>query len=296
MKVLVLGATGMLGHKLLQLLSQRFDVAGTVRDDPGAYSGHPVLGKHRLIGGVRGEQIESVIGAMAACRPEAVINCIGVIKQLPSATDPGKCISINALFPHQVSKLCSAVGARLVHISTDCVFSGNRGNYKVEDVSDATDLYGRSKYLGEVGGPGSLTLRTSIIGRELATRSGLVEWFISQSGKRVRGFARAIFSGLTTHMLSRVIGDVLAEQRGLDGVWHISAEPISKYDLLGVVRGALKLDIEIDRDEDFFCDRSLDSSPLRERIGFCPPPWPEMIAEMARDPTAYPSSAACKRP
>lgn len=295
MKVLVLGATGMLGHKLLQLLSQRFDVAGTVRDDPSAYSEHPVLGKHRLIGGVRGEQIESIIGAMAAYRPEAVINCIGVIKQLPSATDPGKCIGINALFPHQLAKLCTAVGARLVHISTDCVFSGNRGHYKIDDVSDATDLYGRSKFLGEVGGPGSLTLRTSIIGRELATRSGLVEWFISQSGKRVRGFARAIFSGLTTHMLSRVIGDILAEHKDVHGVWHISAEPISKYDLLGLVRGALNLDIQIDRDEDFFCDRSLDSAPLRKQIGFHPPPWTEMIAEMARDTTPYPSSAAYKK-
>ncbi len=287
MKVLILGATGMLGHKLIQVLGGRFEAVGTVRGSVAAYQHHPVLGGLSLLGGVQAEDLDSVIRAIATARPQAVINCIGLIKQLPGAKDPLPSLTLNAVFPHRLAQLCQAAGARLVHISTDCVFSGRKGRYTESDPSDAEDLYGRTKFLGEVSGPGRLTLRTSIVGRELGTRSGLFEWFIGQRGRSVNGYARAIYSGFTTQVLADLIADLLEQHPDLEGLWQVSSEPISKYDLLQLLNQALQLGIRVNRDEAFFCDRSLDSTRFRQATGFTPPSWEDMIARLAHDPTPY---------
>jgi dTDP-4-dehydrorhamnose reductase len=208
---------------------------------------------------------------------------VGVIKQLPAAKAPIPSISINALFPHRLAQLCQACGARLVHVSTDCVFSGRKGRYTEDDPSDAEDLYGRTKFLGEVAGPGCLTLRTSIIGRELDRRTSLIEWFLSQRGRTVTGYARAIYTGLTTRALSELIGDILERHPDMSGLWHAASDPISKYDLLELVNRALSLGITLQRDESLVCDRSLDSTRLRKAIGYQPPSWPEMVRQLAGD-------------
>jgi dTDP-4-dehydrorhamnose reductase len=287
MVVLVLGATGMLGHKLMQVLADRFEVHGTVRGPAERFARHPVLGAMSLVGGVEADDLDSILAAAERVRPEAVINCIGVIKQLPAAKAPIPSLRLNALFPHRLAQLCRATAARMIHISTDCVFSGRKGDYVEADLSDAEDLYGRSKFLGEVTGPGALTLRTSIIGRELEGRSGLVEWFLSRKGGEANGYARAIYSGFTTEVLARVIGDVLERHPRMEGLWHVSSEPINKYDLLGLVNRQLDLGIALGRDETFVCDRSLNSARFRAETGFEPPPWPEMIRRFAADPTPY---------
>ncbi len=288
MTILVLGATGMLGHKLLQVFSQSsLDAMGTVRGSAKTYANHPILGSMNLVGGVRAEDLDSVVHVLAAIRPDAVVNCIGIIKQLPAAKDPLQSIAVNALFPHRLAQLCQAAGVRLIHISTDCVFSGRKGRYTEEDVSDAEDLYGRTKFLGEVAGPGCLTLRTSIIGRELANRASLIEWFIGQRGKTVSGYAQAIYTGLSTLTIAGVIIDVLERHQDLCGLWHVSSEAISKYDLLNLVNQEFDLGVTIMRDETFVCDRSLDSTRFREATGYRPPSWRAMISEMASDPTPY---------
>ncbi len=286
-KVLVLGATGMLGHKLVQRLAGRFDVCGTVRGEAAEYRKHPALATARLLSGLAMEDVDSLRRALDSAHPNVAINCVGIVKQLKEAKNPLAAIRINALLPHQLAELCDERGIRLIHFSTDCVFSGRKGNYAEEDLPDAEDLYGRTKLLGELTAPGCLTLRTSIVGRELHRGLGLIEWFLSQRGGRVKGFARALYTGLTTNAMADLVADLISDFPDLSGVWHASSEPISKYDLLRIVNGVFDLGITIERDEEFFCDRRLDSSRFRARIGFRPESWEQMIAKMHDDATVY---------
>lgn len=287
MRVLILGAAGMLGHKLCQIYRDRFDTWATLRGDPRTLHRYGLLAPDRLLAGVDADNFDSIVRALGVVRPDVVINCIGIIKQLPTAKDPIVSLEINSLFPHRLANLCQAAGARLFHISTDCVFSGRKGMYTEDDSSDAEDLYGRTKFLGEVAGPGSLTLRTSIIGRELQTTSGLVEWFLSNGGGRVRGYSRAIYSGFTTQALARIIADLIEHFPQLTGLYQVSSEPINKYDLLGLLRTSFDLPVEIEAYADFQLDRSLDSSRFRAATGFVPPMWPLMIEELASDRAHY---------
>ena len=181
----------------------------------------------------------------------------------------------------------SRTGARVIHLSTDCVFSGRKGHYSETDSPDGEDLYGRTKLLGEVAVEGCLTIRTSMIGRELAGQHGLLEWFLSNDGGHVRGFRRAVFSGFTTNVLSELICDVIAEHRSLSGMWHVAAEPINKFDLLHLIRDAYGLSVDIEPDDSMVCDRSLDGSRFRAATGFVAPSWDAMIGSMAADGTPY---------
>ncbi len=286
-RVLVLGASGMLGHKLMQVLSARFKMIGTVRRSAASFTGHAMLGRVQLIGGVHAEDDDSIIRALAEARPDVVINAIGLIKQLLAAADPIPSIMINSLFPHRLAQRCRAAGARLFHFSTDCVFSGRKGSYSEQDEPDPLDLYGRSKLLGEVKGAGVVTLRTSIIGRELETASGLLEWLISQRGQAINGFTRAIYTGLTTPVLARLMGELIEHHPDLHGLWQVSAEPISKYNLLQMVNDAMGLGITIHPDEGFVCDRSLNGDRFRKATNFLPPSWEDLVDELAADSTPY---------
>jgi len=279
-RVLVLGASGMLGNAVLRLFagSEGFDARGTVRSSASARLLPQEL-RGRLEAGVDVENPDSLAGVLARVRPQVVINCVGVVKQLAEADDPLAAIPINALLPHRLARLCAVADARLVHVSTDCVFSGTRGLYTEADFPDANDLYGRSKYLGEVDYPHAVTVRTSIIGHELDSAHGLVGWFLSQSGP-VRGFRRAVFSGLPTVELARVIRDHVLPRPELRGVHHVSAEPINKYELLKLVAEAYGKSIEIQPDDRLVIDRSLDSRRFRGLTGYAPRSWPELVRSM----------------
>jgi dTDP-4-dehydrorhamnose reductase len=287
MRLLILGGAGMLGHKLWQAYRDRYETWVTLRGSQQDYARFQLFEPARAIGGVDAFNFDTLVAAFARAKPDVVVNCIGIIKQLPTASDPVISLTINALLPHRLAALSQACGARLIHISTDCVFSGRKGRYTEADVSDAEDLYGRTKFLGEVAAPGSLTLRTSIIGRELQTASGLVEWFLSQTGRRVRGFTRAIYSGFTTLELAHIISHVVDNAAGLSGLYQVSSEPINKYDLLLMLREAYHLPVEIDPDPDVTIDRSLDSRRFREATGYLPPAWAAMVQELGQDPTPY---------
>lgn len=277
----------MLGHKLMQLLSAEHEVTGTVRGSALSYERFDILDTTRLVGGVDVNDFDKVIKTVSQVNPQFIVNCVGIIKQLEAANDPLASISINSLFPHKLANLSRACGIRMIHISTDCVFSGRKGMYQESDISDAEDLYGRSKYLGEVSGENCLTLRTSIIGRELQTSFGLVEWFLQKGHDHVQGYREAIYTGLTTVELARVIQSVMETRPQLTGVYHVSSDPINKYDLLCLLRDCFSLSAEISPVEEPKIDRSLDSARFRKEINYFPPTWPEMIKEMTEDRTVY---------
>jgi dTDP-4-dehydrorhamnose reductase len=286
MRVLILGGTGMLGHRLWQVCAQRFETFASVRRTPSDYRYLEIFDEARLIGQVLAEDFAGVERAIESVNPDAVVNCIGIVKQDESAKNPIASITVNSLFPHRVAQAVLNTGGRLIHLSTDCVFSGRRGYYSETDVADAEDLYGRSKLLGEVLGERCLTLRTSMIGRELHGSHGLLEWFLSQSGV-VQGFRRAVFSGFTTAALARLIADVIDRHPQLNGLWHVAAEPITKFDLLTLVKQTYGLATKIEPDDTFVCDRSLNGTRFRETTGIQPPSWTEMIEELRADPTPY---------
>jgi dTDP-4-dehydrorhamnose reductase len=271
MRVLVLGGDGMLGHELYRELRDHHETRVTLRRgaaEPHAFAGVEARGSRR---------IEEVI---AQFRPAAVVNCIGIVKQRAESGDAIASIEVNALLPHRVAAACRDAGARLIHLSTDCVFSGTKGAYREEDLPDPVDLYGRSKLLGEVAGEGALTLRTSMIGLGGSRKSGLVDWFLAQQG-RVQGYRRAIFSGLTTRALARVIRLLIENHPAGSGLYHVSAAPISKYDLLVALRERLSRNIDIVPADEPRIDRSLDSTRFRRAFAWQPPAWESMLDELA---------------
>jgi len=279
-KVLVLGVSGMLGNAMFRVLSENadLDVWGSARSSTVKARFNPSLAE-RILAGVDVENGDALARLFDELRPEVVINCIGLVKQLAEADDPLMALPINAMLPHRLARLCGLVGARLVHVSTDCVFNGARGNYRESDPSDAEDLYGKSKYLGEVAYPHTITLRTSIIGHELVGNHGLIGWFLSQQG-RVKGYRKAIFSGLPTVELSRIVRDLILPRPSLAGLFHVAASPIAKFDLLQLVASAYGKEIVVEPDDRVVIDRSLNADRFRETTGYMAPSWSEMIAQM----------------
>ncbi|RJX30711.1 MAG: SDR family oxidoreductase [Oxalobacter sp.] len=279
MRILVLGASGMLGSAMVRVMSERHDleIFGTLRSPLPDFE-RIMKGVH-FLHGIYAHEPDSLASALSACRPDVVVNCIGLVKQISTSDGPLDAIPINSILPHRLARFCELSGARLVHISTDCVFSGSRGNYKESDAPDAQDLYGRSKLLGEVDYPHAITIRTSMIGHELRGGHSLVEWFMSQKYSCL-GYERAIFSGVPTVVLSRMIRDIILPRRDLHGVYHAAAEPISKFDLLKLIAEKYKKKIKIIPDAKVAIDRSLDGSRLQEETGFIAPSWPELIDVM----------------
>ena len=286
-RILILGAGGMLGHKLCQLYENKYDIFYTVRADFEKYEKFDIFKKNKMIEGVDVLNFEKITNVIEKVSPDVLINCVGIIKQLKEANDPILSIKINSLLPHQLSNICRKINTRFIHISTDCVFNGKKGMYTEDSSSDAEDLYGRTKFLGEVDVEGNLTLRTSIIGRELETENGLIEWFLNNKNSKISGFKKAIYTGFTTMALSKVISDIIDNRLDVSGMWQVSSDPIDKYELLCLVKDIFNLNVEIDMDTKFALDRSLDSSHFRNKTGFVPPTWEDMIKEMANDLTPY---------
>lgn len=280
MRILVLGVTGMLGNAMFRVLSAavEHEVYGTARSDS-ARRHFDDTAAVRIIGGVDVENHDSLVQAFALTRPQVVVNCIGLVKQLASVTDPLRAIPINSLLPHRLASLCQLTGARLIHFGTDCVFSGAKGNYLETDFPDANDLYGRTKLLGEVDYPHAITLRTSIIGHELSGKRSLIGWFLAQEGI-VHGFSRTIFSGLPTVEISHVVRDVILPRRDLRGVYHVAASSISKYDLLHLVAEVYGKKLELVPDEQPVIDRSLNADRFHAATGYVAPEWPALIKRM----------------
>jgi dTDP-4-dehydrorhamnose reductase len=271
----------MLGHQLMQALAPAHDVRVTLRQPLAAYRESGLFSERNALGEIDARDSARLAAAIERLAPQVVINCIGLVKQRPDAKTARLAIEVNALFPHELREMCERAGARLVHFSTDCVFSGRTGGYRETDLPDPVDLYGRSKLIGEVVDPPALTLRTSIVGLELGHKTGLVEWFLAQHGA-IRGYRRAIFTGVTTLEIGRLVARIVERHRDLHGLWHVASAPISKYDLLVALGRKLnRTDIEVLPDETVACDRSLRAEAFHAATGYEPPSWDEMIGELA---------------
>lgn len=280
MKVLVFGASGMIGSTMFRVLSAKkgWQVWGTLRsaDRKRFFSGDQ---QDKLMSGVDVEKHDALVRIFARVKPDVVVNCIGLTKHYKEAEDPQMALPLNALLPHRMADLCAVAGARLIHVSTDCVFAGTKGNYAEADAPDAVDVYGKSKHLGEVDYPHAITLRTSTIGHELQSAYGLLEWFLSQQGS-CKGFNRAIFSGLPNTEFARVVRDVVIPRPDLHGLYHVGADPVGKYELLKLIARVYGKQIEIVRDDEFSIDRSLNSLRFNHATGYKAAAWPELIQAM----------------
>lgn len=276
----------MLGHKMFQVLRERFvGVICTVRSDirHSPLDRVELLQREDVIPGVDVADFPALETTLSAFRPDYIINCVGVIKQRAEAASPIPSITINSLLPHKLAQMASHWGGRVIHFSTDCVFSGKRGGYTEEDQSDAEDLYGKTKFLGEVAVANALTLRTSIIGRELSHHCSLLDWFLAQNHKMIRGFRKVIFSGVTTNHLAELVASIVQNHPGLNGLYQVASEPISKYDLLCTLRETYQLDICIEPDDLEISDRSMKGDKLRDAVGYRCPPWPILIRQLAEN-------------
>lgn len=283
----------MLGHKMFQMLRQRFpETYGTIRGSvkDAGLSRIDLFQQGHVIEEMNAADFPALKTFLRLRQPEFVVNCVGIVKQRAAAMDAIASITINSLLPHKLAGVCGEWGGRVVHISTDCVFNGQRNggySYTEDDPADADDLYGRSKHLGEVAGENALTLRTSIIGRELGHHASLLEWFLSRNYSRVAGYKRAFYSGLTTNHLAEVVGDVIEHHPMLTGLYHVASQTISKYKLLLMIREAFHLSVEVAPDETFFCNRSLNGARFQQATGYVCPSWPELVEQLANDTTPY---------
>lgn len=285
--ILILGGTGMLGHALWRVSRERAETHATVRVPSMDAVSLPLEDPSHVVPGVRAEAPETVENALDLAQPEVVVNCVGIVKQSDVAGDAAWMVHVNSLFPHVLAAACAVRGIRLIHVSTDCVFSGNRGAYRESDIPDPVDLYGRSKLAGEPSGPHVLTVRTSMIGWELAgRRQGLLEWFVAQRGGTVRGYTRAVFTGPTAPELSRTLLAVIERRPDLSGTWHVAGDAITKHELLLTLRAALGLDVDIVADDGVAIDRSLNGSQFRGVAGWAAPSWQQMVAELAAEAPA----------
>jgi dTDP-4-dehydrorhamnose reductase len=288
--IVILGGTGMLGHKLFQQL--RAEYPGTIctmrgRSSDAPFSRIPLFQNGGVIEGLDATDYEELSRLLLRLRPDFVINCIGIIKQRDASSSYIPTITLNSLLPHRLAELAAKWEGRVIHFSTDCVFNGLRGMYTEEDTSDAVDLYGRTKFLGETTAPNALTLRTSIIGRELVNHRSLLDWFLSNRRGKVDGYRKSIYSGVTTNCLADVIRDIIARHPQLNGIYQVASTPISKYDLLCQLKKAYNVDISINPVAGERVDRSMDGSKFVNAIGFKCPSWTSLVQQLAEDSTPY---------
>jgi dTDP-4-dehydrorhamnose reductase len=280
-RLLILGATGMLGSTLIRWFQQHseYEVFGSCRNETLTAMLQKEAPNAIFFKDIDVDSLDSLSSLFSSVKPHVVINCIGIVKQLNISDDPLVAIPINSILPHRLARLAQFTNTRLVHMSTDCVFSGKKGHYSEDDVPDASDLYGKSKLLGEVDYPNAITLRTSIIGHELFGARSLISWFLAQSDT-VKGYKNAVFSGLPTVEIARIICNFVIPNPHLRGLYHLSSDPISKFDLLSLVAKTYKKSLDLVSDEDFVINRSLNSDRFRSSTGFMPESWDVMVKKM----------------
>lgn len=292
MSILIVGAGGMLGHKLVQVLSPQFETVATMRGVVSPALRDYVYKDATVVESVAAEDFASIEAVVMRYRPACVLNCIGIIKQRKEV-DPEQHAAINGRLPHQLSELCARAKARLIHFSTDCVFNGTRGHYSETDAPDAEDVYGRSKRAGEIEGGDVLTLRTSFIGRELAGFRSLLEWVLARAGETVSGYRRSLFSGVTVPFLATIVRRIIQDHPSMSGLYHIAGPAISKHDLLCAIRDAYGLNLEIIPVDGPECNRTLNGNRFKSMTGIVSPEWSDLLRELAKDPTPYDLVSHC---
>lgn len=285
MRIIILGGSGLIGHKLWQLLPSRFDeVYTTLRRPKQEFAKFGLYNSSKVIGNVDILDFDKLEGILQAVDPDVIINCIGITKRKELIQDPFHAISVNSLYPHKLAQWVRRHQRRMIHFSTDCVFNGAEGNYTEDSLTTAEDTYGRTKALGEVRYPNTLTIRSSFIGRELEGKTELLEWFLAQRGPKVRGFTQAYYSGVSTIFMTRVVGDIIQNHPELSGLYQLATpEPIAKYDLLTIANRAFNKNVELVPDDSFVNINTLNGDRLRAILGYSAPSWEQMLSELAQE-------------
>jgi len=279
-KVLILGGSGMLGHVLVNSFSSDFNLWCTVRNKSEKLLKALNVDKDKIIDNIDIENFEKLYDLISEIKPDVIVNCIGIVKQVSDAKNINKSLLVNSLLPNYLKLLSNFHNFRLIHISTDCVFSGNKGNYKEEDICDASDIYGKTKILGEINQNNCLTLRTSFIGPEIETNNGLLNWFINNDSNEVSGYKNALFSGFTSIELSKIIKRIIMDYKNISGIYHLSSSPINKFDLLNLINEIFGLGKNIIPLEEPSINRSLNSNKIKKILNFDFLTWKNMIEEL----------------
>lgn len=290
MKVLILGVSGLIGHKLLQELSVDHEVFGTLHKTKDHYNNLELFAGSTIIEGIDVLKFDKLTGVLQAIDPDVVLNCVGITKRKIRQNNTLEVIETNASFPHKLAKWAINNNKRLIHFSTDCVFNGKEGDYTEESLTTAEDLYGRTKALGEIRYDHILTIRSSFIGQELFDRTELLDWVLSQDGKQIKGFKNALYSGVSTNFMAKTVNDIITNHTQLSSLYHLAPEvPISKYDLICLAKKAFGLNIDITPEKDYVHRPTLNAAKLKNEIGLKVPSWEEMMEELAKDKNFYKS-------
>lgn len=284
-KILILGASGLLGHKLFQTLSARFDnVTGLLHGDRQRFVATGLFDSTNTVDQFEANDFDSVLEQLNQFSPDVIVNAVGITKRRKGITDARYARRINADFPALLSQWVTQRDRRLIHFSTNCVFDGTKASYTESSPPDCQTIYGSTKAAGEVSAAGALTLRTSFIGRELAHYTELLEWFLAQKGKVIGGYTSSLFSGVSTQYLSRVVADVIEFHPKLSGLYNLAAaKPITKYDLLCLARDVFKINVEIIPEENNLNNAVLDGSVLNRKLNLKIPTWQEMMDDIAKE-------------
>lgn len=284
MKILVLGAGGMIGHKMYQVLSMEYpETYACFKRGFDEYKELGLFNQSYVIDDIDVYEFGKLEKMLNQLRPNVILNCVGITLRKKEIQNLEYCLEVNSLMPHRLKCWSAQNNAYLVHFSTDCVFDGAIGEYTENSPPSAKDNYGKTKYLGEVLGPRCLTLRGSMIGRELYGKTELLEWALAQRGKTIKGYANALYSGVTTSIMAELVTRILKLPSRLEGVYQVSSEPISKLDLLRKINHVFDLKMQIDEDCSYVSKKDLNSSKIRREIGFVCPSWDEMINQLAAE-------------
>ncbi|MDD5492760.1 MAG: SDR family oxidoreductase [bacterium] len=290
MRIIVLAGGGMLGHKMWQGLSAYFkDTYVTLRKTRSHYDQTGLFQSNQVIDNLDLADFKKLNHILDEVNPDVIVNCAGVTIRSKEGEKVIASVNINSLLPHHLLAWCKKKGARVIHFSTVCVFNGVKGGYTEENLPDAQDLYGRTKTLGELYDEQALTLRSSFIGREIEGKAELLEWFLAQRGRQIKGYRQAIFTGVTTKVMVDLTRDLIRKFPKLSGLFHIASEKLSKYELLLLMKEAFKVNIDIAPEDNYVCKRDLIDTKFKTTTGLICPNWQEMMADIAKDPILYDS-------
>ena len=280
MKIIVLGASGLIGSYMFRELSKTFETFGTIRKSKIKYKDIALFKSNKIIDNIDILNLDNLNKLLESLKPNIIVNCIGVTKRKIS-DNLLDVIKINSIFPHELVKWGLINSARIIHFSTDCVFNGLTGNYNEKSNTNAFDIYGKTKALGEIQYDNCLTIRSSFIGRELFDKTELLEWVISNNGKKIKGFKKTMYSGVSALFLSKFIKNIINDHIKLNGLFQLSTDiPISKYDLICLIRDCFDLNIEIIPENNKYHCPTLDNSKLKNKMNFEIPSWKEMLVEL----------------
>jgi dTDP-4-dehydrorhamnose reductase len=288
MRILILGVSGLIGHKIFQVLSEDFEVFGTLHKSKKDYGNLELFSSLNIIENINVAEFEILKGVLYAINPDVILNCVGITKRKIETYDLVDVLTINSLFPHQLANWAKINKKRVIHFSTDCVFNGRVGNYTETSLTTAEDVYGRTKALGEINYKHTLTIRSSFIGQELFDKTELLEWFLNQNGKQINGYTNTLYSGVSTIFMARIVKYLILKYPYVSGLYNLSPnKPISKYDLLCLAKKFFNINVEIIPTDKPIHLPTLDGSKLKSEINLTVPDWEEMMSELALNKSFY---------